>query len=165
VRAEEICSGVAGRGVTLTRRNPKHSQGREIMQLSESVDSLLHNSSLFGAVFYQRFFAAVPAAGVYFNGIDMRRQALLLTMALTVIRQHHEHHYPSTREFLHYLGSKHHDRKIPVDLYNDWRRVLLGTLSAFHGPAWTPELAGDWTAAIDEAIDAMMAGYTDHISV
>lgn len=135
------------------------------MQLAESVDRVMRTELVFGSIFYQHFFAAVPEASRYFEGIDMRRQAFLVTMALTVIQQHHDHHYPVTRDYLHYLGSKHHDRKIPIELYIVWRRVMLGTLAVFHGHDWTPELESAWGAAIDRAIDAMAEGYANHVSV
>jgi hemoglobin-like flavoprotein len=135
------------------------------MPLAASLDRILQSQALLGERFYARFFAAVPAARKYFEAIDMRRQALVLTMALTVIQQHYDHDYPATRDFLHYLGSKHHNRRIPIELYNEWRQVMLDTLAEFHGDDWQTDLASQWGLAIDEAVDAMMAGYSNHMSV
>jgi hemoglobin-like flavoprotein len=135
------------------------------MHLDESIDRILRNSSLFGAVFYRRFFEAVPEASRYFEGVDMHRQAYVLTMALTLIRQYHDHRYPVANDYLVYLGTKHSDRKIPLDLYNKWREVMLGTLKDFHGDDWTPESERQWGEAIDACIDAMMEGYASHTSI
>jgi hemoglobin-like flavoprotein len=135
------------------------------MHLEESIDRILRNSALFGAVFYRRFFEAVPEASQYFEGVDMHRQAYVLTMALTLIRQHREHRYVVTNDYLGYLGSKHFDREIPAGLYSKWREVMLGTLEGFHGDDWSAQAKCEWEQAIDECIDAMMEGYATHKSV
>lgn len=135
------------------------------MHLDESIDRILRNSSLFGAVFYRRFFEAAPQASKYFDGVDMRRQAYVLTMALTLIRQYHDRRYPVAYDYLVYLGTKHSERKIPVDLYNTWRAVMLDTLKGFHGEDWSAESERQWAEAIDACIDAMMEGYARHTTI
>lgn len=135
------------------------------MQLAESLSRVLSAPQLLGQVFYRRFLEKVPEAERYFEGIDMHRQAMLVTMALTVIQQFHDHHYPAVTEFLHYLGSRHQDRRVPFDLYAKWRDTMLETLAAFHGSEWNDDISGHWRRAIDMAIDEMMNGYTEHFKL
>jgi hemoglobin-like flavoprotein len=135
------------------------------MKLEESIDRILRNSALFGAVFYRRFFEAVPEATSYFDGIDMRRQSYVLTMALTLIRQHRDHRYPVTNDYLIYLGARHRQRNIPVALYTQWRQVMLETLAGFHGDDWSAAASHEWETAIDQCIAAMMEGYTSQTAI
>jgi hemoglobin-like flavoprotein len=133
------------------------------MQLAESLSRVLGASQLLGESFYRHFFKQVPEVERFFEGIDMHRQAMLITMALTVIQQHHDQRYPVTQLFLQYLGSGHSARGIPFDLYPKWRDAMLGTLAGFHGPDWNEELSGQWRNAIDLAINEMQSGYAhDH---
>ena len=133
------------------------------MQLAESLSRVLSAPQLLGEKFYRHLFEQVPEVERFFEGIDMHRQAMLVTMALAVIQQHYDQRYPVTQLFLQYLGSGHSARGIPFDLYPKWRDAMLGTLAGFHGPDWNEELSGQWRNAIDLAINEMQSGYAhDH---
>jgi hemoglobin-like flavoprotein len=129
------------------------------MEPAESLARVLNAPQLLGEAFYHRLFEQVPYVKPFFEGIDMRRQVMVLTMALTVIQQHCEHRYPATLAYLHYLGSRHSARGIPLDLYSQWRNTLLDTLASFHGADWNDEVSAHWQRAIDLAINDMLSGY------
>ena len=135
------------------------------MTLAESLSRVLSASDLLGEAFYHRFFEQVPEAQRFFEGTDMRRQAMLVTMALTVIQQHYDQRYPVTRAYLDYLGSRHSARGIPIYLYPQWRDTMLETLASFHGTDWNEELSNQWRSAIDLTTNEMMAGYSEHYTV
>jgi hemoglobin-like flavoprotein len=135
------------------------------MELAESLSRVLCARQLLGDAFYHRLFAQVPEVQQFFEGIDMQRQAMLVTMALTVIQQHHDHHYPVTQSYLKYLGSRHSARGIPIYFYSQWRDTMLDTLASFHGTEWNERLSDQWKSAIDLTINEMMSGYAEHYTV
>jgi NAD(P)H-flavin reductase/hemoglobin-like flavoprotein len=59
--------------------------------------------------------------------------------------------------FVEGLGDDHRRFDIKPDHYPPVGEALLATLAHFLGPAWTPELAADWTAAY-ETLAAVMTG-------
>lgn len=129
------------------------------MNITESLDSILGSRDLLGDIFYPEFFEAYPHLRSYFADVNMKRQSVLLTNALTVIRQFYVSSYPAVEQYLRYLGSKHHDLKVPPDSYDLWKQTMLVTLERFHGADWSAELAGEWQRAIEQAAAVMVAGY------
>jgi hemoglobin-like flavoprotein len=129
------------------------------MDLRSSVQEILGHEELVTRLFYELFLSRYEDVRQVFAHVDLGRQAVLLRMALPVIQMHHEHGYPATREYLELLGHKHKLRGVPVDLFPDFRDCLLDMLEQFHGEAWTEALEEEWCAAIQEASDAMIAGY------
>ena len=55
------------------------------MDIRQSVDRVLASKKIFGEIFYEEFFRRSPHAHAHFEGIDMERQSLMLTMALPAI--------------------------------------------------------------------------------
>lgn len=129
------------------------------MDISTSVERILQSRDLLGSTFYDVFFRRHPDVQQYFEGVNLTRQGVLLTMALVVIEQFHTHAYPATHRYLQYLGTKHDVLGIPKDTYPHFRDALLETLGLFHAGDWTPPLADAWRAAIDKASAAMLEGY------
>jgi hemoglobin-like flavoprotein len=91
--------------------------------------------------------------------VNIRHQAVLLTMALLVMERHSAYLYPATEMYLNYLGTKHRNRGIPPALYPKFRDALLATLERFHANDWNPHLATQWRQAIDHATESMLKGY------
>jgi hemoglobin-like flavoprotein len=116
-------------------------------------------------MFYQIFLTQHPEAQPYFEGVDLQRQGVLLTMALVVVEQYYSNPFPATANYLRYLGSRHHDRKIPLPLYAKWTDAMLQTLKQFHGDDWDDHLAQQWSEAIEQAIKRMSEGYDEHLTV
>lgn len=135
------------------------------MDLQESLDRIMQNETAFGTHFYKHFFEIVPDARPFFEGIDWRHQELSLTMALNVLVRHHDCGYPATRMYLEHLGTKHHDRRIPVSLFASWRQALIETLRELEGENWSPELEASWLSAYEDAVEAMMRGYAERHTV
>lgn len=131
------------------------------MDIRDSVHEILMRSDALADLFYLVFLDKYPEVQQHFRGVDMKRQNLLLTMALIVVERHAQHRYPSTAAYLHLLGQQHRWRGVPRDLYPKWRDAMLGTLERFHGPRWDTELAAQWRAALDSSIEAMLLAYPD----
>jgi hemoglobin-like flavoprotein len=135
------------------------------MKIQDSLHQVLAAKSSFGKDFYDVFFHRCPAAREYFGDIDLSRQAILVTMSLLVIVKHYDQNYSATSEYLRYLGTKHHDRRIPKELYTEWSAAMLETLARFHGPQWTTELSEEWRTAIEQVTNLMFQGYDVHFTV
>src|SRR5205814_187464 len=134
------------------------------MDIHDSLHRILEHEADLANLFYDAFLER-PGVREHFHGVDVRRQAVLLTMALMVIERQHQHPYSATNLYLKYLGTRHRDRKIPVELFPVFRDVLLATLERFHGADWDAGLAGQWRAAIDGATARMREGYGTRFTV
>jgi hemoglobin-like flavoprotein len=135
------------------------------MKIAESLEKVLNSKEIIGKSFYETFFANCPEVKPYFEGVNLQRQAVLVTMALIVIEQYYSNPYLATEKYVHYLGTKHHDRQIPKRLYVKWAESMLETLARFHGDEWSESLAGEWEQAICKVRDAMFQGYEEHFTV
>lgn len=134
------------------------------MDIAESLERIFDSTDLFGESFYDLFLTTYPEVQKYFEGIDMNRQAVMLTMALTLVEQYASSKYPATKKYLLHLGEVHRDRGIPPALYEQWRDAMLETLFQFHGDDWDQQLATQWREAIETAIEVMLQGYEQEIA-
>ena len=135
------------------------------MEIRESLRKVLDSRELFGAIFYEEFFDRYPEAKQYFTGVDMDRQALVLTMALTVIEHHHNGSLGAVEHYLHHLGTAHHRRGIPLDLYPKWIETMLHTFQRFLGDDWEPALADQWRQALEKTYEVMQQGYERRVGI
>jgi hemoglobin-like flavoprotein len=135
------------------------------MTIDESLERILKRREVAADLFYVIFLEAFPEVQKYFAGVNLRRQAVLLTMALMVVKNHFTGDYPATGLYLQYLGTKHHDRGIPQDAYPKFRVALLQTLERLLGSDWDPELAAQWQQAIEKATEEMFKGYRKHVTI
>jgi len=131
------------------------------MEIHESLQRIMKSESLFGDTFYEIFFDQCPAACKHFERVDMKRQALVLTMALTLIEQYVANGYPAIAQYLRHLGTAHGDKGIPREMYVNWRDAMLTSLEKFHGDEWNDSLSDAWAEAIDATTQVMFEGY-DH---
>ena len=130
------------------------------MEIHESIQKILGHQEIVADLFYQTFLGRHPEIRPYFEGVDMKRQAVLLTMTLMLIEHHFLHGYPATEKYLKLLGRQHHERrKIPAEAFVPFRVCMLDTLSQFHGAEWSDDLAAQWHQAIDRAAQTMLEGY------
>jgi hemoglobin-like flavoprotein len=134
------------------------------MDINDSMHRILGREADLANRFYAAFLER-PGVAEHFRGVDVRRQAVLLTMALMVIERHYNHPYSATNLYLKYLGTRHCDRKIPLELFGDFREVLLTALADFHGADWDKGLAAQWGAAIDRTTETMREGYRTRCTV
>jgi hemoglobin-like flavoprotein len=135
------------------------------MDMHDSLQRILASKQVIGDVFYEALLAHHPEIRPYFEGIDLCRQAVLLTMQLTVIEVYHRLGSPPARLYLQHLGTQHHNRGIPLELYGPFRDTLLEVMQRFLEEDWTEELAKEWKTAIDDASAVMFEGYSKHITV
>jgi hemoglobin-like flavoprotein len=135
------------------------------MNIRESVQRIHDSQDNFGDRFYQRFFERQPAAKKFFREIHLPRQAVILTMQLSVIQAYYHGNSRAAGQYLQILGSRHRALGVPRELYPEFRDTLLETLEGFLGDDWTAELATEWRAAIDAASEKMFEGYDHHYSV
>jgi hemoglobin-like flavoprotein len=136
------------------------------MDIHESVHKVLADQQAVADLFYTRFLDNHPEIRRFFDGVDMKRQAVLLGMTLLLIEHHYVHRYPMSESYLQILGHRHQTRRgIPAWTYGPFRDCLLESLAQFHGAEWDEKLARQWTEAIDLASRAMLAGYDQDISV
>ncbi len=135
------------------------------MNIQESLHQVLASKKVFGEYFYETFFTRCPEAKKYFAGVNIERQAVLLTMALVVIEKQRESPYLAAEEYLKYLGTKHHAWRIPQHLYADWLDAMMETLAKFHGQDWNEALSRQWREAIEKVIGIMFLGYEQRYTV
>src|SRR5262249_17261330 len=117
------------------------------MDIQESLHRILQDRNNVADQFYRLFFERYPEVRRHFEGVNLAHQAELLRMALMVMEAHYAHAYPATQNYLQCLGSKHHGRGVPRELYPKFRDALLATLEQFHGRDWDEGLAGQWREA------------------
>src|SRR5262249_17248451 len=129
------------------------------MYIAESLHAILGERDRLADLFYQHFLERYPEVSTHFEGVNLRRQTMLLTMALMVMERPYSGNYAATAMYLSYLGSKHHDRGILQHQFPQFREALLAVLEQFHGENWGPELATQWAGAIDHTIATMLKGY------
>ncbi|MFN4260277.1 MAG: globin domain-containing protein [Gemmataceae bacterium] len=132
------------------------------MNIKQSIHRILEQENTLADLFYLVFLDKYPEVRRFFERVDMRRQAQVLTMVLLVLETHSTHGYPATTRYLRQLGTDHQRWGIKPELYPHFRDALLETLRRFHGSNWTPEVAGEWELAIDRAIATMLEGYSDN---
>jgi hemoglobin-like flavoprotein len=129
------------------------------LDLSRSLDTILQSRRIFGELFYEVLFRRFPKIRLYFDGVDMDRQALVVTMALDSVRHHAAGDYPAVRLYLQHLGSQHHRKGIPADLYPMWCDAMMIALERFLAEDWDEELAAEWRVALNHATHTMVEGY------
>jgi hemoglobin-like flavoprotein len=133
------------------------------MEIHESIQEIFRNERRVAELFYGLFLERYPEARPYFEGIDLKRQAVLLTMALMLVEHHYVHLNRVTEDYLRVLGYQHHVRRgIPAELYPPFCECLLVALEQSHGEAWEPRLAEQWREALEMSSRIMLQGYQGH---
>jgi hemoglobin-like flavoprotein len=135
------------------------------MNISESVHRILGDQESLADLFYSVFLDHYPEVRRHFQGVDLKYQAVLLSMALLVMERHCTASYSATETYLKYLGTKHCTRGVPAELFPYFRDALLATLEQFHGSDWDAGLARQWREAIARATETMLEGYKQHFTV
>lgn len=129
------------------------------MDISESLDRILHARDRLGKQFYDHFLTTHPEVRHHFENVDFNRQRVSLVTALMVIERLHSSPAAAVEEYLKYLGVKHREMDISKEEYPKWIEAMISTMAQFHGDAWTPDLEKQWRDAIGEATEQMLNGY------
>lgn len=135
------------------------------MTITESVKHIMESDQNFGSQFYEVFFGRCPDAKLLFDGVDMKRQALVITMALQMIEQYYSNGYSAIDHYLRHLGMRHKNWSIAKDMYADWSESMLAALEKFHAADWSNELRDEWQQAIEAATEVMFLGYDEHAGI
>jgi hemoglobin-like flavoprotein len=133
----------------------------KVLNIHQSLEQILRSKDAFGESFYQVFFDRYPHVRKHFDGVNMRRQAVLLTMALIVIERYYYEPFQATEQYLQYLGTRHKEWEIPRELYPQWADAMLTSLALFHGDQWSDELGRQWQEAIGRATELLFEGYDE----
>lgn len=131
------------------------------MKIEQSVEVLLQQKTVVISAFYDLFLSRHPEIQKHFEGINVKHQATMLTMALMMVEAYHSHNYPAAEHYLKVLGSRHRHYGVAIEDYPKFRDCLLETLAAIHGDEWDEELATQWKDAIDKATATMALGYEE----
>jgi hemoglobin-like flavoprotein len=106
--------------------------------------------------FYSRLFAAAPGVKPLFP-VDMRRQKTMLLGALVLLRK-------SLRDFemiapkLRDLGARHVAYGAEPEHYPVVGAVLIASMAAIAGDAWTTEFEAAWNEAFEIVATTMLEG-------
>jgi hypothetical protein len=87
-------------------RSQNRVPGEKTMEISESLEQILDATDLFGESFYELFLSTYPEVQEYFEGVNMSRQAVMLTMALTIVEQHATSQLPQQRNTFFIWGKR-----------------------------------------------------------
>ena len=129
------------------------------MDIQESIRRILEQEGHVADLFYHVFLEQYPEVRQHFAAVDMRRQAVLLTVALQLVVQYYQHSFPAVEAYLRILGREHNQQGIARELYPKWREALLATLCRFHDQEWDESLSRQWNEALQLATAKMLAEY------
>ena len=129
------------------------------MKISQSIHEIMNRDDVVADLFYDIFLDRHPDVQQYFVGVDLKQQAILLTMMLSVIEEYYTHSYPTTARYLRIVGQKHKALGIPSALFPSFGQCLLETLQRFHGTEWDDELNAEWVDGIEKASRVLLEGY------
>jgi hemoglobin-like flavoprotein len=135
------------------------------MDIQASLDRVLQQQDLVIERFYALFQDRYPEVRRHFEGANLRRLALMLTVTLMVAVRRQVSPAPVPELYLKYLGTKHHDLGVPPESYPKFRDALLATLQGFHGEDWNAGLAAQWAEALDHTAETMLDGYRERFHV
>jgi len=131
------------------------------MDIKESLRRILDRKQPVIDSFYKIFLEQCPEVRQFFARVNMKRQAVLLTMAVQLTVQYYKYSFPVMEAYLKVLGEKHRDWGIGPEHYPKFRAAMLETLAGFHGDEWDEQLAQQWREALELATATMLDGYAD----
>jgi nitric oxide dioxygenase len=135
----------------------------DLTALETSFDLIAPRGDELMDEFYGRLFAAAPSVRPLFPD-DMRRQKTMLLGALVLLRKSLrdlDAIVPKLRE----LGARHVAYGAVPEHYPVVGAVLLESMAAIAGDAWTAEYETAWAAAYGIVADTMMAGAEEALAV
>jgi hemoglobin-like flavoprotein len=139
------------RETNLTRMN------LNLQALEESFDAIAPRGDELMDEFYARLFETAPAVKPLFAHTDLKRQKAMLLGTLVLLRK-------SLRDLgsivpkLRELGARHVAYGALPEHYPVVGEVLIASMAAVAGPAWTAEYERAWTEAFGVVAGAMIEG-------
>ena len=129
----------------------------DLQSLETSFDLVAPRGDELMDVFYEHLFAAAPAVEPLFAGTDLQRQKAMLLSTLVLLRKslrNLEAIVPKLRE----LGARHVEYGAQPEHYPVVGSVLIASMAAVAGEAWTMEFERAWSAAFEIVAGAMIEG-------
>lgn len=124
------------------------------MRLIQSIEEILTRADIADS-FYELLFEEHPEMKPLFRSTNMKRQKVMVTLALQTIGYHYRHPNAAMSAFLQHLGETHRERGIAPQELIKFRDTMLVALANFHADDWSDELCAEWTTALDDAIGLM----------
>ena len=128
-----------------------------LQSLEESFDAVAPHGDELMDEFYGRLFEAAPAVKPLFAHTDMKRQKAMLLAALVLVRKSLrdlDTIVPKLRE----LGARHVAYGARPEHYPVVAEVLIASMAAVAGPAWTAEYEAAWGGALGVVAGVMIEG-------
>jgi len=128
-----------------------------LQALEESFDAVAPHGDELMDEFYGRLFEAAPAVKPLFAHTDMKRQKAMLLAALVLVRKSLrdlDAIVPKLRE----LGARHVAYGARPEHYPVVAEVLIASMAAVAGPAWTEEYEAAWGGALGVVAGVMIEG-------
>jgi hemoglobin-like flavoprotein len=129
------------------------------MDIQESLRRILERKQPVIDSFYEIFLDQYPEVRQFFARVNMKRQAVLLTMAVQLIVQYYKYSFPVMEAYLKVLGEKHRGWRIGSEHYPKFCEAMLEALGRFHGHEWDEQLAQQWREALALATATILEGY------
>jgi hemoglobin-like flavoprotein len=111
--------------------------------LRASLNTILDAHPEITPHFYARLWARHPELRPMFSRSSPEHQARMLQDAIVAAVDHAEDAV-WLQSALGAMGRRHLDYGVTAPMYDQVGAVLLDTLAALAGPAWTPEVAAAW---------------------
>ena len=148
--------------VDLPSVGQRRSETKGMVELIRNSFALLEpRADELGRYFYATLFSQAPETRALFP-VNMEVQRSRLLRALVHVVQMVDQ-LDDLVPFLEQLGRDHRKFGVFAEHYNAVGNALLGAISSFAGPAWTPEVEKAWVDAYSMAADAMRtAADADH---
>ncbi len=108
----------------------------------------------FVETFYEIFLAKSPEIAKKFARTDFKHQKLMLRESLLEMLCF-EMGMAGAKDEIVRLGHRHHDLRIPPNMYEMWLDALCEAV-AKHDPQFTPELEQQWRDAMRPGIELMV---------
>ena len=128
----------------------------DIQILETSFDLIAPRGDELMDEFYSRLFDAAPAVRPLFPA-DMRKQKAMLLSALVLVRKSLRN-LDGLLPTLHALGARHVAYGALPEHYPVVGSVLIESMAAIAGDAWTAEIESAWGAAFNVIAGAMIEG-------
>ena len=127
-----------------------------VTRLRESYTLIAPRAQELIDTFYDKLFAAAPAVRPLFP-TDMRAQKGHLLAAVGLVVKHADN-LNALAEPLQQMGARHVKYGAKPEHYPVVRDTMVASIAQIAGKAWTPQLSGDWTAALNAVAGFMLKG-------
>ncbi|MBL0871507.1 MAG: hypothetical protein IBJ18_13120 [Phycisphaerales bacterium] len=127
-----------------------------VQRIRASFDLLAPRGNELIDEFYTRLFRTAPGVRSLFPQ-DMTQQKKHLLSAVALVVKNADK-LETLEKPLQEMGARHVVYGAKKEHYAVVRDTMLETIGSLAGPAWTPELKADWTAALNAVAGAMIRG-------